>query len=74
MVSVSLLLALAAILAAPWLCSLMIRSLVRHWRDAPAGGSAYNPLLELVQPQARHVVEVHEQVVKEDDSGAPPEP
>ena len=40
------------------------------------GGSAYDPLQELVQPQARHVVQVEEQRVREDDEGGPlpPEP
>jgi hypothetical protein len=73
-ITLGLLAAFAAIIALPWLCSLMVRSLVRHWCDAPPGGSSYNPLLELVQPQSRHVIEVHEQVQKQDDSGSPPEP
>lgn len=73
-ITLGLLAAFSAIITLPWLCSLMVRSLVRHWRDAPPGGSAYNPLLEFVQPQARHVIEVQEQAPKHDDSGSPPKP
>ncbi len=63
---------LAAVCALPWVCGRLVRSMRRSWRDAPAGGSAYNPLLELVQPRAQHVVEVGEQRVKQDGEGAPP--
>jgi hypothetical protein len=68
-----LLAAFAAIFAVPRPCSLLVRSLVHHWRNAPASGSAFNPLLEFVQPQACHVVEVREQALKQDGSGAPPD-
>jgi len=66
--------AVAAIWALPWLCLYMLRSLIHHWRNAPTGGSAFNPLQEFIQPQIRHVVEVREQQLKEDDEGAPPDP
>jgi hypothetical protein len=39
-----------------------------------AGGSAYNPLQEIVQPQIRHVAQVGEQRHADDDAGAPPVP
>jgi hypothetical protein len=67
--TVGLLAILAAICAVPWLCWLAIRSIIHQWRSAPAGTSAFNPLLELVQPQCHHVVEVHEHRRKEDDGG-----
>ncbi len=35
------------------------------------GGAAYNPLQELVQPQARHVVEVEEQREVGEQEGGP---
>ena len=66
--------ALGMVCAIPWLCALLVRSLYHHWRNAPAGGSAFNPLLEFVQPRARHVVEVQEQRLKQDEDGSPPEP
>jgi hypothetical protein len=65
---------LAAICALPWLCSYLLRSLIYHWRNAPTGGSPFNPLQEFIQPQVRHVVEVREQRLNEDDEGAPPLP
>lgn len=34
------------------------RDLIYYWHKKPSGGSAYNPLQELVQPQVRHVIEV----------------
>ena len=37
------------------------RDIIYYWHKKPAGGSAYNPLQELVQPQVRHVIEVAEQ-------------
>jgi len=42
------------------------------WRDS-SGGSGYNPLLEIYQPQIRHVMQVEEQHLgdSEDDCGAP---
>jgi hypothetical protein len=64
----------AAIYAIPWLCLHLVRSLIHHWRNAPPGGSAFNPLLEFVQPQARHVIEVRQQRLKQDDDGSPPDP
>ena len=66
--------ALAVVGAIPWLCTLLIRGLFHHWRNASPGGSAFNPMLEFVQPRARHVIEVQEQRLKQDDDGAPPEP
>jgi len=61
-----------AILAAPWICERLVRSLVQHWRNAPPGGSAFNPMQEFVQPQIRHVIDVRGQRLKEDREGAPP--
>ena len=43
------------------------------WRDA-SGSGGYHPLLEIYQPQVRHVVEAREQQRSDDDSGAPPLP
>jgi hypothetical protein len=37
------------------------RDIIYYWHKKPSGGSAYNPLQELVQPQVRHVIEVAEQ-------------
>ena len=65
---------LAAIWSLPWLCSYLLRSLIYHWRNAPTGGSPFNSLQEFIQPQIRHVVEVREQRLNEDDEGAPPLP
>jgi hypothetical protein len=50
------------------------RGWMQYLHTPTAGGSAYNPLQELVQPQIRHVVEVGEQRQAEDDEGAPPVP
>jgi hypothetical protein len=74
LLSVGILLAVVAICAFPWLCQWFIRGLIHSWRNAPAGGSAFNPLQELVQLQIRHVVEVQQHRLKEDDSGSPPAP
>ncbi|HZN34740.1 MAG TPA: hypothetical protein VFB80_13020 [Pirellulaceae bacterium] len=43
------------------------------WRSA-SGGSGYNPLLEIYQPQIRHIVQAQEQRLgdSEDDAGRPP--
>ena len=51
------------------------RDLIYYWHKKPSGGSAYNPLQELVQPQIRHVIEVGEQRQGEtaDGEGAPPD-
>jgi hypothetical protein len=68
--TIGLLAMLAAVCAMPWLCKQLIRSMRQHWRNASAGGSTYNPLLEFVQPRAIHVVEVREQRLKRDDEGA----
>ena len=44
------------------------------WRDSPGSGG-YNPLLEIYQPQIRHVMQVEEQRLGDsDDCGAPPIP
>ena len=72
--AVGLLAALAVVCAIPWLCTLLVRSLYHHWRNASPGGSAFNPLLEFVQPRARHVIEVREQRIKQDEGGSPPDP
>jgi hypothetical protein len=66
---IGLLALLAAVAALPWLCARLMRSMREHWRNASGGGSAYNPLLEFLQPWARHVVEVREQRKDEDGEG-----
>ena|SRR5687767_10635705 len=71
---VGLLAIAAALCALPWLITYMLRSMIHNWRNAPAGGSAYNPLQEFVQPQYRHITEVREQRLPGDDQGAPPPP
>ena len=45
------------------------------WRSS-SGSGGYNPLLEIYQPQIRHVMQVEEQRLgdSEDDCGAPPIP
>ena len=45
------------------------------WRQS-SGSGGYNPLLEIYQPQVRHVVQVEEQRLgdEEDDGGAPSNP
>ena len=45
------------------------RDLIYYWYKKSSGGSAYNPLHEMVHPQARHVIEVGEQRVSEDEPG-----
>lgn len=55
-----------------WLVPLAIHRFLRDWCSAPAGGSGYNPLQEIVQPEVRHVVQVQEQRLKEDEQGGPP--
>jgi hypothetical protein len=65
----AVLLVAAMICALPWLCQWFIRSLIHSWRNTPSGGSVFSPLQELVQPQVRHVVEVQQQRIAEDDSG-----
>jgi len=70
---IGLLAAVTAFCALPRLCLQLVRSLIHHWRNAPTGGSAFNPLQEFVQPQIRHVVEVRQQRLREDGEGAPPD-
>jgi len=45
------------------------RDLIYYLHKKPSGGSAYNPFHEIVHPQARHVIEVGEQRVSEDEPG-----
>jgi len=66
---IGLLALLAAIASLPWLCTQLMRSMRKHWRNTPTGGSAFNPLLEFVQPRSAHVVEVREQRVKGEGEG-----
>ena len=47
------------------------RDLIYYWYKKPSGGSAFNPLHEMVQPQARHVFEVSEQRPNDDGQGGP---
>jgi hypothetical protein len=74
--AVGLVAALAAVCAVPWLCAVVVRGMYFHWRNqwrnAAPGGSAFNPLLEFVQPRARHVIEVQEQRLRQDADGSPP--
>lgn len=71
--TIGFLAAFATICAILWLCLHFVRSLIRHWRSAPTGGCAFNPLQEFVQAQICHVAEVAEQRLKDDDEGAPPD-
>jgi hypothetical protein len=52
------------------------RGLIEYWQCKPStgGGAAYSPFQEMVQPQMRHVIQVDEQLVREDDQGGPPDP
>jgi len=72
--AIGLLAFLAAVCSIRWLCAHLVRSMRQHWRNAPSGGSAFNPLLEFVQPRARHVVEVGEQRLNLKGEGSPPDP
>ena len=46
------------------------RGLIHYWKSGPSTGGGYNPLQEIVQPQARHVVQVEEQrLVSQRDEG-----
>jgi len=71
---VGLILAAITVRLLPWLCRCLIRSLRDSLRNSTGGGSAYNPLHEMVQPQIRHVIEVQQQRLKEDESGSSPSP
>jgi hypothetical protein len=71
--TIGLLVAIAAVCALPWLCRQLVRSLIHHWRSAPPGGSAFNPLQEFIQPQIRHVIEVRHQRLKAESEGVPPD-
>jgi hypothetical protein len=46
------------------------RDLIYYLRK-PQGSAGYNPLQEFVQPQIRHVQEVQEQRIVEDDDAGP---
>jgi hypothetical protein len=53
------------------------KGLLYYWRKHTQSGSASSvlvPLQEFVQPQVRHVIEVHEQrrIATSDDPGDPP--
>jgi hypothetical protein len=52
------------------------RGWIYYWHNKPSGGSVYCPLQEIYQPQIRHVIEVREQRLGDDqgDEGAPPKP
>jgi hypothetical protein len=50
------------------------RGFVQYWKGHSGSGGGYNPLQELVLPQARHVVEVQEQRAVHENEGAPPQP
>jgi hypothetical protein len=69
-----LLAVIALICAMPWLCTQLFRSMQNHWRNSSSSGSAFNPPQELVQPQARHVIEVHEQRFEQKGEGSPADP
>jgi hypothetical protein len=70
----TLLVVVAVICATPWFCAQLIRSMQNHWRNSPSTGSVFNPLQELVQPQARHVIEVQEQRLVQKGEGTPADP
>jgi len=49
------------------------RDLIYYWHKKPSGGSAYNPLQEIYQPQIRHVIQVKEQRLcehRDDEKGS----
>jgi len=48
------------------------RDVIYYWHKRPTGGSGYNPLQEMIQPQIRHANEVCEQRVEDDVQGPPP--
>jgi hypothetical protein len=50
------------------------RDLIYYWYKKPTGSSVFNPLHEMIQPQARHVIEIGEQRVSEDDQGGAGDP
>jgi hypothetical protein len=51
------------------------RGFIEYWHSKPSsGGAAYCPFQELVQPQMRHVIQVEEQLVREEGQGGPPDP
>ena len=52
------------------------KGLIYYWHKKSTGGSGYNPLQEIYQPQIRHVIEVREQRLDEvrDDEGSRPDP
>jgi hypothetical protein len=72
--TIGLIAVLALLCTIPWLGAQFVKSLHHHWRSASASGTAFNPLLEFVQPRACHVVEVEEQRVARAGEGAAPEP
>jgi hypothetical protein len=48
--SISLILAAIAICSLPSLCQWLVRNLRHSLRNSTGGGSAYNPLQEMIQP------------------------
>jgi hypothetical protein len=58
---------LAAVGGFAWLMS----SVINHRDQWRAGGAAFTPLQEMIQPKVRHVVEAQEQRVEGDENGAP---
>ena len=48
------------------------RGVLEYMNFKGGGGAGYNPLQEMIEPQARHVVQVEEQRVREDDEGGAP--
>ncbi len=70
--TVVLIFAAAAIYFLPWLFQQLIKSLHHSLRNSTGGGSAFSPFHELLQPQARHIIEVQKHRHTEDPSGAPP--
>jgi hypothetical protein len=65
---------LGALAVLAWLGPLAVRRLLHDLRSGPGGGSVCNPLQEIVQPQIRHVEQVREHRLEDDDQGGPPEP
>jgi hypothetical protein len=47
------------------------RGVIYYWHKRPTGGSGYNPLQEVIQPQIRHANEVCEQRLEDGSDGGP---
>ncbi len=52
----------------------LARQGLMHGLDGSRGGSGYNPLQEMIQPQIRHVTQAQEQRTRENEDEVPGEP